>query len=58
MVKILLKMSFCPPVCLFIIRFCFLGKQKEFYLDVPETCSLISGQMSNGEEGSELQNEK
>lgn len=51
-------MSFCPPVCLFIIRFCFLGKQKEFYLDVPETCSLISGQMSNGEEGSELQNEK
>jgi len=51
-------MSFCPPVCLFIIRFYFLGKQKEIYLDVPETCSLISGQLRNREEGSELHNEK
>lgn len=49
MVKILVKMSFCPPVCLFIIRFYFLGKQKEIYLDVPETCSLISRQLRNGE---------
>lgn len=58
MVKILLKMSFCPPVCLFIIRFYFLGKQKEIYLDVPETCSFNFKAVEKQEEGLDLWNKK